>query len=153
MSGLKNEPAQQILLERGLVKEKEWNDFIERYEGNPLAIWMISATIITLFAGKTSDFLKTGTIFIGGQIEVVLSQMFERVTDLEIKVMRQLAIINKSVHFNQLREDISSDISSSTLMNVLESLSWRSLIETEIGQDSFRLQPVIRKYVINHYCM
>ena len=153
ISGLKKEAAQQILLERGLVKEKEWNDFIERYEGNPLAIWMISATIITLFAGKTSDFLKTGTIFIGGQIEVVLSQMFERVTDLEIKVMCQLAILNKSVDFNQLREEISSDISSSTLMNALESLSWRSLIETEIGQDSFRLQPVIRKYVINHYCM
>jgi hypothetical protein len=153
ISGLKKEAAQQILLERGLVKEKEWNDFIERYEGNPLAIWMISATIITLFAGKTSDFLKTGTIFIGGQIEVVLSQMFERVTDLEIKVMCQLAILNKSVDFNQLRAEISSDISSSTLMNALESLSWRSLIETEIGQDSFRLQPVIRKYVINHYCM
>ncbi|MBD1828828.1 NB-ARC domain-containing protein [Microcoleus vaginatus GB1-A2] len=153
VSGLKNEPAQQILLERGLVKEKEWNDFIERYEGNPLALWMISATIITLFAGKTSDFLRTGTIFIGGQIEAVLSQMFERVTDLEIKVMCQLAILNKSVDFNQLRAEISSDISSSTLINALESLSWRSLIETEIGQDSFRLQPVIRKYVINHYCM
>ena len=67
--------------------------------------------------------------------------------------MCQLAILNKSVDFNQLREEISSDISSSTLMNALESLSWRSLIETEIGQDSFRLQPVIRKYVINHYCM
>ena len=153
ISGLKKEAAQQILLERGLVKEKEWNDFIERYEGNPLAIWMISATIITLFAGKTSEFIKTGTIFIGGQIEVVLSQMFERVTDLKIKVMCQLAILNKSVDFNQLRAEISSDISSSTLMNILESLSWRSLIETEIGQDSFRLQPVIRKYVINHYCM
>lgn len=153
VSGLKNEAAQQILLERGLVKEKEWNDFIERYEGNPLAIWMISATIITLFAGKTSEFIKTGTIFIGGQIELVLSQMFERVTDLEIKIMCQLAILNKSVDFNQLRPEISSDISSSTLMNILESLSWRSLIETEIGQDSFRLQPVIRKYVINHYCM
>jgi ABC-type dipeptide/oligopeptide/nickel transport system ATPase subunit len=151
VSGLTNEAAQQIMRDRGLVEEREWHDFIERYEGNPLALWMISATVVNLFAGKASDFLKTGTVFLG-QIEGVLFLMFERLTEPEIKVICQLAGINKPVSFNQLRDEISSDISSSVLMNVLESLSWRSLIETEEGQDLFRLQPVIRKYVINRFC-
>jgi NB-ARC domain len=151
VGGLTNEAAQQILRDRGLVEEREWHDFIDRYEGNPLAIWMISATVVNLFAGKTSDFLKTGTVFLG-QIEGVIFLMFERLTEPEIQVIFQLAIINRPVSFNQLRDEISSDISSSILMNVLESLSWRSLIETEVGQDLFRLQPVIRKYVINRFC-
>jgi NB-ARC domain len=151
VSGLTNEAAQQILRHRGLVEEREWHDFIERYEGNPLALWMISATVVNLFAGKASDFLKTGTVFLG-QIEGVIFLMFERLTEPEIQVIFQLAIINKPVSFNRLRDEISSDISSSILMNVLESLSWRSLIETEVGQDLFRLQPVIRKYVINRFC-
>ncbi len=150
VGGLTNEAAQEILKDRGLVAEREWDDFIERYEGNPLALWMISATVVNLFAGKTSDFLKTDTVFLG-QIEGVLFLMFERLTETEIKVICQLAAINKPVSFNQLRERISADISSSVLMNVLESLSWRSLIETEVGQDLFRLQPVIRKYAINRF--
>ena len=133
-----------------VVEKKEWNDFIDRYEGNPLALWMISATIANLFAGKTSDFLKTGTVFLG-QVEGVLGEMFDRVTDVEVKVLCRLAAINKPISFSRLREEISADISSSVLMNVLESLSWRSLIETEVGQDLFRLQPVIRKYVINRF--
>lgn len=150
VGGLTNEAAQQIMRDRGLVEEREWQDFIERYEGNPLALWMISATVVNLFAGKASDFLKTGTVFLG-QIEGVLFLMFERLTDPEIKVICQLAAINKPVSFNQLRDEISADISSSVLMNVLESLSWRSLIETEVGQDLFRLQPVIRKYAIDRF--
>jgi len=150
VGGLTKEAAREILQDRGLVAEREWDDFIDRYEGNPLALWMISATVVNLFAGKTSDFLKTGTVFLG-QIEGVLSLMFERLTEPEIKVICQLAAINKPVSFNQLRERISADISSSVLMNVLESLSWRSLIETEVGKDLFRLQPVIRKYAINRF--
>ncbi|NJK67889.1 MAG: ATP-binding protein [Microcoleus sp. CSU_2_2] len=151
IGGLTNEAAKQILLDRELVEEKEWHDFIERYEGNPLALWMISATVVNLFAGKTSDFLKTGTVFLG-QVEGVLCEMFDRLTDVEVKVLCQLAVINQPISFSRLRDEISLDISSSVLMNVLESLSGRSLIETEVGQDLFRLQPVIRKYTIARFC-
>jgi hypothetical protein len=28
---------------------------------------------------------------------------------------------------------------------------WRELIETEVGQDLFRLQPVIRKYALDRF--
>lgn len=151
IGGLDRDAARQILLDRDLVEEKEWNDFIDRYEGNPLALWIISATVANLFAGKTSDFLKTGTVFLG-QVEGVLCEMFDRLTEVEIKVICRLAAINKPIAFSRLRDEISSDISSSVLMNVLESLSWRSLIETEVGKDLFRLQPVIRKYVVNRFC-
>ncbi|NJL67940.1 MAG: hypothetical protein HC894_16555 [Microcoleus sp. SM1_3_4] len=111
---------------------------------------MISATIANLFAGKTSDFLKTGTVFLG-EVEGVLCEMCDRLTDVEVKVLCKLAAINKPIAFSRLREEISADISSSVLMNVLESLSGRSLIETEVGKDSFRLQPVVRKYVVNRF--
>ncbi|NJM61808.1 MAG: AAA family ATPase [Oscillatoriales cyanobacterium RU_3_3] len=151
IGALDREAAKQILLDRDLVVEqKDWNDFIDRYEGNPLALWMISATIANLFAGKTSDFLKTGTVFLG-EVEGVLCEMCDRLTDVEVKVLCKLAAINKPIAFSRLREEISADISSSVLMNVLESLSGRSLIETEVGKDSFRLQPVVRKYVVNRF--
>lgn len=149
LTGLENNAAREILKERGLTQEKEWDDLIECYAGHPLALRIVSAMILELFDGKTSEFLRQNTVFMG-QINHVLFQQFQRLSDLETEVMRQLATAGKPITIAQLREGLSAPVSTSKLMEVLESLGWRSLIEkiTESGKVAFTLQPVVRKYAI-----
>jgi hypothetical protein len=149
LTGLENNAAREILKERGLTQEKEWDDLIECYSGHPLALRIVSAMILELFDGKTSEFLRQNTVFMG-QINHVLYQQFQRLSDLETEVMRQLATAGKPITIAQLREGLSAPVSTSKLMEVLESLGWRSLIEkiTESGNVAFTLQPVVRKYAI-----
>ena len=150
LTGLENNAAREILKERGLVPEKEWDDLIECYSGHPLALRIVSAMILELFDGKTSDFLRQNTVFMG-QINHVLFQQFQRLSDWETEVMRQLATAGKPMDIAQLRAGLSAPVSTSKLMEVLESLGWRSLIEkiTESGKVAFTLQPVVRKYAID----
>ena len=153
LEGLKKDAAQNILREQGLIEEEEWRSLIEHYRGNPLYLKIVSTLIIEVFNGKASEFIKENTIFIG-QIHEVLEQLFERLSNLEIDVMCKLAITNKPVSINRLRELISAPLSSSQLMEVLESLMLRSMIEkvTECSELLYGVQPVVRKYVINRFC-
>lgn len=153
LEGLKKDAAQEILREQGLIEEEEWGSIIEHYRCNPLYLKIVSALITEVFDGKASEFIKENTIFLG-QINEVLEQLFERLSNLEIEVMRQLAIAHKPVSRDRLRELISAPVSSSKLMEVLESLMWRSMIEkvTEYTELLYGLQPVVRKYVINRFC-
>jgi hypothetical protein len=152
IKGLDNESSQQILRQRELIEEDEWKKLVQRYGGNPLALKIVAATIKEVFNGRTSDFLNQNTIFLG-QISEILDQQFERLSDLEIKMMRQLAIFTQSITIQQLRERIESTVPNSELMETLESLRLRSLIEKtpESTDAQFTLQTVVRKYVSNRF--
>jgi NB-ARC domain len=150
LTGLENSAAREILTERGLVKEREWDELIECYSGHPLALRIVSAMILELFDGKASEFIKQNTVFMG-QINYILYQQFQRLSDLETEVIRQLATAGKPMAIAQVREGLSVTVSTSKLMEALESLGWRSLIEkiTESGKVAFTLQPVVRKYALD----
>lgn len=150
LTGLENKAAEEILTERGLIKEREWDELIECYGGHPLALKIVSAMILELFDGKASEFIRQNTVFMG-QINYILYQQFQRLSDLETEVIRQLATAGKPMAIAQLREGLSLTVSTSKLMEALESLGWRSLIEkiTESGKVAFTLQPVVRKYALD----
>jgi hypothetical protein len=154
VNGLKPDAAKQILTEKALVEEEEWNSLIERYEGNPFALKIVCATILDVFDGKASKFLKRNTIFIE-PIKEVLDRQFERLEDLEINVICKLATTHDPVNLDQLLEVISLPVSNSQLMEALKSLLWRSLIyrPIESDKDIFTLQPVVRKYVIERFSL
>ncbi|NJS11174.1 MAG: NACHT domain-containing protein [Microcoleus sp. CSU_2_2] len=150
LTGLENKAAREILTERGLIKEREWDELIECYGSHPLALKIVSAMILELFDGKASEFIRQNTVFMG-QINPILYQQFQRLSDLETEVIRQLATAGKPMTIAQLREILSVTASTSKLMEALESLGWRSLIEkiTESGKVAFTLQPVVRKYALD----
>lgn len=153
LTNLTKNDAYKILEERGLVKEEEWDNLIEMYGANPLMLKIVAATIINVFNGKTSDFIKENTVFLG-QIKEILDDTYERLSSPEVKVMHSLAVASQTVCFQQLREEFAPDVSSSILMEALESLLQRSLIEKheEGGKISYALQLVIRKYVLSRSC-
>ena len=109
----------------------------------------VAAMILELFNGKTSEFIRENTVFLG-QINHVLHQQFQRLSLLEKDVIKQLATAGVPIELAQLRGRLSAPVSTSKLMEALESLGWRSLIEkiTVSGNVAFTLQPVVRKYAI-----
>ncbi len=153
MAGLSTKAAKEILRDRGLVEEPAWDELIQRYRGNPLALCIVSATIAEIFNHRASDFLRYNTIFLGGITEV-LAQQFERLSDVEIKLLYQLAISGEPLDIDGLREGLAAAaLSTSQLMAALQSLAWRSLIEKNSSRTpvTFTLQPVVMKYVINNF--
>ncbi|MBW4573929.1 MAG: hypothetical protein KME08_01440 [Aphanothece sp. CMT-3BRIN-NPC111] len=145
--------AQEILREKDLLYEKEkWQTLIQIYGGNPLALKVVSATIKDLFAGSVVDFLSQSTIVLG-DIRQLLDQQFERLADLEKHIMYELARYSEPISLSQLTEAISLPGAKSELIEALESLGRRSLIEKTTGgsQVLFTLQPVVMKYVKKIY--
>ena len=153
LSGLKVAEGQQILKLKGLsAAEDEWKVMIERYAGNPLALKIVATTIQDVFDGNVTGFLQQNT-FVFGDIRDVLEQQFDRLSDLEKDIMYWLAINRESVTLSELRDDIISQVSQAKLLEAVESLGRRSLIEKatptliEKTGSLFTLQPVVMEYV------
>ncbi|RCJ36871.1 hypothetical protein A6769_15380 [Nostoc punctiforme NIES-2108] len=153
LSGLKVAEGQEILKLKGLsAAEDEWKVMIERYAGNPLALKIVATTIQDIFDGNVTEFLQQYTS-VFGDIRDVLEQQFERLSDLEKDIMYWLAINRESVTLSELRDDIISPVPPAKLLEALESLGRRSLIEKatptllEKTGSLFTLQPVVMEYV------
>ncbi len=153
LNGLKVAEGQEILKLKGLcAAEDQWKVMIERYAGNPLALKIVATTIQDIFDGDVSEFLQQDTA-VFGDIRDVLEQQFERLSDLEKDIMYWLAINRESITFSELRDDIISPIPQAKLLEAIESLGRRSLIEkatpTVIKKTAslFTLQPVVMEYV------
>ncbi|MEH2240214.1 NB-ARC domain-containing protein [Nostoc sp.] len=129
LSGLKVAEGQEILKLKGLsAAENEWKVMIERYVGNPLALKIVATTIQDVFDGNVTGFLQQDTA-VFGDIRDILEQQFERLSDLEKEIMYWLAINREPITLSELREDIMSPVPQAKLLEAVESLGRRSLIE------------------------
>ncbi|MBC1236487.1 NB-ARC domain-containing protein [Nostoc sp. 2RC] len=160
LSGLKVAEGQEILKLKGLsAAEDQWKLMIERYAGNPLALKIVATTIQDIFDGNVTEFLQQDTA-VFGDIRDVLEQQFERLSDLEKDIMYWLAINQEPITLKELRDDIISPIPQAKLLEAIESLGRRSLIEkaspmlierarpvVEKTRSLFTLQPVVMEYV------
>lgn len=146
LGGLKAVDAQEIFKLKGIsTVEEQWSTITERYAGNPLALKIVATTIQDVFDGsKVCEFLRQDmTVF--GDIRKILDQQFERLSDLEKDIMYWLAINRESIDISELQEDIVSPIPQLKLVEALESLGRRSLVEKKNAL--FTLQPVVMEYV------
>lgn len=149
LPGLDTENCQEIIQAKGAYSSSEqWQELIKRYAGNPLAVKIVTTTIYDLFAGNVGKFLEQiqqGTA-IFGDIRDLLEQQLGRISELELETMYWLAINREPCTMVDLRKDLLSIISPVELIEALESLSRRSLIEKSSG--SFTQQPVVMEYMI-----
>jgi hypothetical protein len=145
LTGLKEPEAQEILNVKGLSgAAAEMRQLIACYRGNPLALKIVSTSIRELFGGNISEFLAQGTAVFNG-IRNLLDQQFERLSDLEKQIMYWLAINREPVSVSELQADIFPLVSKPNLLEALESLRWRSLVEHNAM--GFTQQPAVMEYV------
>ncbi|MEM9272164.1 MAG: NB-ARC domain-containing protein [Cyanobacteria bacterium P01_F01_bin.143] len=147
LDGLRQE-GQEIFKEKGLIgSELELQNLRDRYSGNPLALKVVATTIQDLFAGNIAEFLHQD-MAVFGDIRDILDQQFQRLSPLEKEIMYWLAIAREPVTLQQLQADFVLPISSIKLLESLESLSRRSLIEKNTSR--FTQQPVVMEYITSH---
>jgi NB-ARC domain. len=143
------EPAREIFTEKSLSESEKWSDLIDLYRGNPLWLNIVSAAIQDLFSGKISEFLSYDSLVLG-DLEYLLHQHFQRLSDSEKQVMSWLANQIKAVEIS--KKPALLELSPSEFLKAVESLRRRSLIEKVQKGDRtlFKLQPAIAEYIKTH---
>jgi hypothetical protein len=145
LGGLPTVEAQKILKDKGIAEiENESQHLIERYHGNPLALKIAATAIQSLFAGNAARFLQQGTI-VFGELWDLLDQQFNRLSPIEKQVMYWLVNQPHWVTLSELREYCLASVSERELLEALESLQQRSLVERD--SISFTQQPAIVEYI------
>ncbi len=145
LAGLDQAASRELTQDRQLSgDEAAWTALVQRYAGNPLALRQVSATIQDLYGGDIITFLEEITTMFG-DIRYLLDQQFSRLSALEQDVMYWLAINREPVSLKALREDLVRPVSPGELLEALEALQRRSLIEKSAGR--FTLQNVITEYL------
>ena len=132
------EAAQFILKEKGLSGEKNWGELIRGYRGNPLMLKLVAITIKEVFDGSVTDFLET-TLFTH-DINDYVEELLERLSDLEKKILYQIAVHKEPVLLKELQNHLP-DVSAQELIRGVASLNQRSLVERSEG--GFTLPPAV----------
>lgn len=145
LSGLGVEAGQIILTLKGLSStECETRQLVKYYRGNPLALKIASTSIRDLYEGSIAQFFAQGTV-VFNSIGNLLEQHLKRLSAPEQQVMYWLAINRETVSPAALQTDLVPVMSKPKLIEVLESLCWRSLIEGNAS--GFTQQPVVMEYM------
>jgi WD40 repeat protein len=145
LSGLDVVDGQKIFESKGLCSsEPEVKEVVKRYAGNALALKIVATTILDVFNGDTSEFIQQNvTAF--GDIRELLNQQFSRLSNLEKEIMYWLAVNREPVSLSELQDDIVSLVLLQKLLEALESLLRRDMVEKSSGV--FTLQPVVMEYI------
>jgi WD40 repeat protein len=147
LGGLSIEAGMAILDDKGLpLTIENGQELVDLYAGNPLALKIISTSIVEIFNGRITEFFEQSTTVFNG-IRMLLERQFERLSSIEQQVMFWLAIDREWVSVGDLQTDLLPAVSTSQLLEALEYLQGRSLIEVQGGR--FTQQPVVMEYAID----
>lgn len=147
LGGLKNLDGQKILIAKGIRTlncENESKKLIDLCGGNPLIIKLISATVQDLFGGNITAFLSQKTLMFEDVIDL-LEQQFIRLSEVEQRLMYWLALYREPASIEDLSNDIFPKVTQIQLLEALQSLRRRSLIEAL--STKFTQQSVVMEYV------
>jgi len=137
LAGL-GEAAKFILKEKGLSGEKNWGELIRGYRGNPFMLKLAATTIQEVFDGSVTEFLAT-TLFTH-DISDFVEELLERLSELEKKILYQIALKKEPVLLKELQRSLS-EVSPQELISGVASLRQRSLVER--AESGFTLPPAV----------
>jgi len=143
--------CQQLLAEKEVAGgSADQARLIEAYAGNPLALNIIAQTIVELFAGEIAPFLEQGEVVFGG-VRKLLDEQYARLADLEQMVLHWLAVVREPVTLGELRSLLVMPRPSGELLEAVDRLRQRSLIEHGQHPGSFTLPSVMLEYVTTRF--
>ena len=146
LAGIEQSAAMELLEERGLFGSKrDWAALVERYSGNPLALQQSSAFVREVFGGSIARFLKED-VSAFGEVGELLGQHIHRLSNEEREILYWLAIEREAMSLDALRENLAWSMPTATLLELLDSLRRRSMIETR-NPAHFTLQAVFKEYI------
>lgn len=147
--GGSREAAQALLQAKQLVgSAAQKQQLSDRYGNSPLALKIVATSIQDIFDGEIASFLEQDTAVFNG-VRRLLDQHFARLSVLEQTILYWLAINREWTTIAELQADILPAVSKAKLLESLESLNWRSLVEKKSG--SYTQQPVVMEYITEQF--
>src|SRR5437879_34610 len=147
LAGLDLAACEQLLAEKETMgTAHEQAHLATVYAGNPLALKIVAETIADLFGGAIDQFLSAGTA-IFGSIAELLEEQWARLSSLEQTVLDWLAIAREPVTIDELQAMLVTPLPGVQVLEAVDSLRRRSLIERGQRYASFTLQSVVLEYV------
>jgi WD40 repeat protein/DNA-binding XRE family transcriptional regulator len=144
--GMDEQAARSLLADKDLCGTSlAWERLVASYAGNPLALKIIAQPISDLFNGDLDRFLQEGELIFNG-IRPVLRQQISRLTPLEHLLLTWLAVLREWTGLPALAQVLHPRVLRARLLDALEALSRRSLLERG-QQASFSLQSVVMEYL------
>jgi hypothetical protein len=122
-----------------------WQRLVAGYAGNSLALKIVAQAVSDLFGGDLDRFLHEGELVFNG-IRAVLRQQVARLTLLEQTLLTWLTVVCEWTSLDSLLSLLVKRPTRARVLEALEALSRRSLIEQGEG-GSFTLQAVVMEYV------
>ncbi len=147
LAGLEAAACEDLLTEHEVMgSPDERARLVQAYSGNPLALKIVAETIADLFGGEIDPFLAGGTT-IFGSITELLDEQWARLSPLEQTVLSWLAILREPVTLEDLLAVLVSPLAHVQVLEAVDGLRQRSLIERGQRAGSFTLQSVVLEYV------
>src|SRR5437016_5755403 len=147
LSGLEAAACEQLLAEHEISGSPQGRArLVQAYEGNPLALNIVAQTIADLFGGQIAPFLAQDTL-VFGSISEMLDEQWGRLSTLEQTLLCWLAILREPVTLEELQAALMSPLASVQVLEAVDGLRRRSLIERGQRAGSFTLQSVVLEYV------
>ena len=150
LRGLQQSAGRELLKDWELYGSDEtWENLVLLYAGNPLALKLVAAPIQEIFGGNIANFLQE-KVLVFGDITMLMQRQFERLGAPEREVMYWLATERDPISVPELRTKMSKNATNRALLDSIESLQRRSLIELR-GEERLTLQPVVMEYVTRQF--
>jgi WD40 repeat protein/transcriptional regulator with XRE-family HTH domain len=151
LGGFGTEDGRALLHDKQLDgDEGAWRALIERYGGNGLALKVVGETTRELFGGSIADYLafasETSAVMAGGVRQLLESQV-KRLSDLEVELLRRLAVEREPVGLVELAADLGPRFGRRAVLEAVEGLRRRSLLERTVRGPLFALHSVVLEYV------
>jgi|GEM_PF-1815111 len=129
--------------------DRELQEIISLYGGNPLALKIIATTIGEVFGNDVRAFLQENTIVIGDRLKSLLKQQTDRLSELEKEILYWLMLESSPMSLSRLRSNLLIPPTFSQILDILSALERRSLIEKIVDEVEvcFTLQPFLMKYL------
>jgi hypothetical protein len=146
LAGLDGRAGAQLLAEQDVAGSPHDRErLVEVYRGNPLALKIVARTIVELFGGEIVPFLEQGEVIFGG-VRQLLDEQFDRLSALEQTVFSWLAILREPVSLEELLSVLSVPRAAVQVLEALDGLGRRSLLERGQRAGSFTLHSVVLEY-------
>jgi transcriptional regulator with XRE-family HTH domain len=151
LHGLGTAEAQALLADKQLDGDPQaWTTLVDRYGGNGLALKIVGETIRQVYGGEIAAFLRDviasyGAVF--GGIRRLLDVQAERLSPVEFDILTLLAVEREPISLAELAMDMAPTVGRSTLVEAIETLRRRSLVERGERGATFTLQSMVLEYV------
>ncbi|GHO51263.1 helix-turn-helix domain-containing protein [Ktedonospora formicarum] len=147
LARLEAKACYQLLVEKGVAgSTSEQMRLIEAYAGNPLALKIVARTIVELFEGQIVPFLEQGEVVFGG-VRALLDEQYARLSVVEQSVLLWLAILREPANLQELLAVLGASLPRTSVLEAIESLHSRALIELGLRPGIFTLQSAVMEYV------